>query len=178
MKTFTNGFLFFFAIFLTLFFLCTSFFVTVQITDGQQFSHLADSFLQGRVDFLSVVDNHHDTVFFDNKHFWPLGPFPAVLLIPFVWITGIFNIFFYQGYVLVPIALITFWVIFRIARRIGFSPQDSFFWTYAFGFGSVYIAALFLSHSWYFSHSIVVLLLFLALHEYLYKKRFWLIGGF
>lgn len=50
------------------------------VSVDQQFSYLAESFLQGKTYFLASPAFGYDTVFFQGKYYWPLGPFPAVLL--------------------------------------------------------------------------------------------------
>src|SRR3989344_2767126 len=56
--------------------------------EGQHFVSLAQSFLQGRVDFSDVPLGTNDYADHNGKVFWPLGPLPAILLIPAVAVFG------------------------------------------------------------------------------------------
>ena len=51
----------------------------------QQYVRLAESFLSGKLHLLVELPEHlHDTALYGGRYYWPLGPFPAVLLMPFV----------------------------------------------------------------------------------------------
>lgn len=145
-------------------------------SENQQFSYLAESFLQGKTYFLSPPNFGFDTVLFNGKYYWPLGPFPAVLLLPFVLVFRSFSLFFFQAYLQILLFFGVFYLFFKIARRIGYSPDDAGFLAFAFCFASAFLGAAIYSGSWYFAHVVVVFLLTLALLEYLGKKRLWIIG--
>src|SRR3989338_10072579 len=53
-------------------------------TGGQHFSYLAQSFLDGHTYFTQNLKSWSDTTLFNGRHYWPLGPFPALLLLPLV----------------------------------------------------------------------------------------------
>ena len=55
----------------------------------QQFTFLAGSFLTGHLYFLKGLPFWDDTSFYAGEHYWPLGPLPAVLLIPSVFLFGL-----------------------------------------------------------------------------------------
>src|SRR6266850_1026830 len=84
------------------------------VSADQQFSYLAESFLQGKTYFLASSTFGHDTAFFQGKYYWPLGPFPAVLLLPFVLVFRSFSLFFFQGYLQVFLVLGVFYLFFKI----------------------------------------------------------------
>jgi len=145
----------------------------------QQFSDLANSFLHYKLYFLdSSYYNQHliDNVFFNNHYYWPLGPFPAVVLMPFVWLGNIFKFYFFQGNLNFFLVILLSYLIFKLARKINFSITDSTYWCVAFIFSSMFLSIAMISSSWYFAHTITVLLLFLALLENFGKKRYFLIG--
>src|SRR3989344_5713193 len=77
--------------------------------DHQQFTYLAKSFLQGKLFFTSTLNTWHDAAYFAGHYYWPLGPFPALLLIPFVAVGNLFGVFFYQGYLQIFITLAILW---------------------------------------------------------------------
>jgi len=143
---------------------------------NQQFSYLAESFLQGKTYFLSLPNLGHDTILFNGNYYWPLGPFPALLLLPFVLVFRLFNVFFFQGYLQVFLFAGVFYSFFRIARRLDYSRDDAQFLAFAFCFASVFLGVGMYAVSWAFAQVVTVLLLALALLEYLGSRRLWIIG--
>lgn len=146
---------------------------------NQQFSELANSFLHYKLYFLDGSPYNQyisDNVFLSSHYYWPLGPFPAIILMPFVWLGNFFQFYFYQGYLNFFLVLLIFYLIFKLARRINFSAADSVYWSAAFIFSSMFLGVAMISPSWYFAQTITVLLLFLSLLEYSGKKRYFLIG--
>lgn len=146
------------------------------VSVDQQFSYLAESFLQGKTYFLVPPAFGYDTVFFQGKYYWPLGPFPAVLLLPFVLVFRSFGLFFFQSYLHVFLVLGVFYLFFKIARKVGYSADDAGFLAFAFCFASAFLGVAIYSGSWYFAQVVAVFLVTLALLEYLGKKRLWIIG--
>lgn len=147
---------------------------------GQQFSIQADSFLQGRLD-LSQPDVRYqfsDTYVVDGKYYWPLGPFPAIIMMPFVLATKIIGLgLFPQSIVQIGLNIGIIFFCYKLARKYLFSRSDSALLASAFVFGSVYAIAAFNSYSWHFSHAVTVFAGLWAFYEYLIgKKRMWLIG--
>ncbi len=148
----------------------------LETSENQQFSYLAESFLHGKTYFLSLPNFGLDTVFFNGKYYWPLGPFPALLLLPFVFVFRLFNLFFFQGYLQVFLVAGVFYSFFLVARRLGYSRDDAGFLALAFCFASVFLGVGMFSVSWAFAQVVAVLLLALALLEYLGRRRLWIIG--
>lgn len=141
----------------------------------QQFTYLARSFLQGKL-YFTELPNLHDVAPFNGKYYWPSGPLPAILLIPLVKLFDIFDLFFYQGYLEFFITLSIFYLLFRIARTLRYTSTDSLYLAFAFSAGSVYLYIALLTNSYFYAQALTVLLLLLAIHESLTKKRYWLIG--
>lgn len=150
--------------------------------NNQQFSDLAYSFLHGQVNFMETsiiprdLTTMKDTVFLNNSHYWPLGPFPAIILMPFVFIFALFQAPFWQGYLAIFLTVAVLVLSFKIARAIKFSRFDAAFLAVAFCFASAFIEIIVISDSWKFAHAVTVFLLLWAILEYLGKKRWWLIG--
>jgi len=144
----------------------------------QQYVRLAESFLSGKLHLLVELPEHlHDTAFYDGRYYWPLGPFPAVILMPFVAICRWIGVEFYQAYASVPLSLWTSWLIFRIASKCGRSKVESAWLVLAFCGASSYPSVAAISMSWPFAQVLAIHLLFLALHEWLGRRR-WLFIGF
>lgn len=157
-----------------LFFVVTIVFSTTP--SHQQFSYLAQSFLNGKLYFMENAGSLHDVANFNGHSFWPLGPFPALLLMPFMYIFGLVGVFFLQGYLQIFLVIAIFYFCFKLARGFNFSKNNSLYLAFAFTFASQFIGVAILPISWYFAHTVTVFLLFFALNEYFGKKRYWLIG--
>ncbi len=149
---------------------------TVLPAGEQQFSYLAQSFLHGRLFFLEQPGSWADTALFQGHYYWPLGPFPAIFILPFVLLWNMTGHFFYQGYALFFITLAVFFIWYSIARHRTFSARDSLIIAASFCFGSGYILAASSQWSWYFAQAVAVLLLSAALLEHGTRKRYWVIG--
>ena len=144
----------------------------------QQYVRLAEAFLSGKLDLLIELPAHvHDTAFYGGRYYWPLGPFPALVLTPFVVICRWIGVEFYQAYASVPLSLWTSWLIFRIALKCGRSKVESAWLVLAFCGASSYPSVAAISMSWPFAQVVAIHLLFLALHEWLGRRR-WLFIGF
>lgn len=132
--------------------------------------------MQGKTYFLEQPGSWEDTVFFENHYYWPEGPFPAVILMPFVSLFNLFNKFFSQGYLQIFIILGIFYLIFKIAQKHSYSQNDSLYLAFAFCFSSAFLGVALLPWSWYFSQITAVFLQLLVINEYLSNKRYLLLG--
>ena len=65
---------------------------------------------------------------------------------------------------------------YLIALKRGFSKENSWFWAFAFCFGSVFIGIAIVPFSWQFAQAVTTFLLFMAFYEYANRKRYWLLG--
>lgn len=139
---------------------------------GQQFVDLARSFLTGSLSFIHMGERIADYTLFDKKYYWPLGPFPAIFLIPFVLMFKTF----YQNYISFPLNLINYYLLFQIARILGLNAKKSTLLTVFFIFGSIYFPVAALPASWYFAQTLACTLTILAIYEFLTKKRYLIIG--
>lgn len=162
-----------------LLFILLVFFTNFFMTWGEQhFSYLAQSFLHGKLYFMENPSRWEDTILYNGKHYWPLGPFPAILLIPFVWFFGLLGLFFSQGFLQFFLVAGIFYMCYTVALRKGFSKEDSKFWAFAFCFGSVFIGVALMPFSWQFAQVVATFLLFMTLSEYTNRKRYWLLGTY
>lgn len=160
-----------------LFFFIISLGLNFYVTSEQQFSYMSFGFLHGKAHYLLIPPTTFDSVYFNGEYYWPLGPFPSVVLLPFTLITvllggNVFN----QGFLQIFLTLGIFWLVYKLAKRFKYSSADSAFLAFGFCFATVYHIVALMSWSWYFSHTVVVFLLFVALHERYNKSRYWLLG--
>ena len=146
------------------------------IENGAEFTQLAESLLSGKFDLMKI--GNLDCSYQDQKCFWALGPAPALLLLPFVFLFKFFEQFFFQGYLNFFLVIFVFSLCWILAAKFGFNVRDRFWLAFAFCFSSVFIGVALNSNSWYFSHTVNTLFLLLAFWEFFNKKRYWLIGIF
>jgi hypothetical protein len=144
----------------------------------QQYRYLAESFLAGRLDFLEIPGTSwDDTALYGGRHYWPLGAFPAVFLAPFVFIWRILGETFHQGYLVFALLVWTFYLVFGLARKLGKIAAEAAWIALAFVGSTSYIAIALVPWSWHLAHVVAVWLLLIAIHEYLGRRR-WAIIGF
>ena len=157
------------------FFASLAFALNFKITRANHFSELASSFLRGELHFRDdYVDV--DQLSFNSKKYWVLGPFPSVLLTPFVYAFSLLGLTFYQGYLNFFLIILVFYLCFRLALILKYSKEDSLFFAFAFIFSSVYQVAALTPFSWYFAQAISVLALLFAMFEFFTKRRYLIIG--
>lgn len=135
----------------------------------QMFSAQAQSFISGRLD----IPFHADVVSANGKYYWPQGPFPSLILIPFQLVFGgRFNQALMQ-----PILILLLSVIFfKLAKIKGFSNFNSFILTYAFLFASIVYGIIVEPCYSFFAHVVTMTLISLFLLEHEGKKRWFILG--
>lgn len=152
--------------------------LSFSLEGSQQFSLLAQSFLYGQLNFRQWIGGlGQDPVLYHGKIYWDEGPLPAILITPFMAVFEAFHYFFWQGYLTWLLILGVAFFVFRLARKIGFSKEDSLFLMFGFCLGSVFIGVSSVSSSWFFAQVLTTLLLFAGLYEYFRgSRRWWLLG--
>jgi len=160
-------------------FFAVTLWLNLSVRTEQQFSLLAQSFLHGRLDLIEPPNNGgwDDTTPVGDRHYWPLGPLPAVLLIPFQFLAGLFGKTFFQGYLQIALVIAVFALAFRIGRRIGYDQTDSFYIAFGFCFATAFLGVAVWPWSWYFSQVITCAVLLVAILEITGKARPLVIGS-
>lgn len=143
------------------------------IKGEQQFVILAHSFLNGHLDIEFLKYPAIDLSFYLGKYYWPNGPFPAILITPFVFI---FGTSFLQWIVQFPLSVLNFWLVHKIAKKLDLPNNKSLLLSTFFVFGSVYTPVAAIPFAWHFAQIIATSLLLLATCEFLTKRRYFLIG--
>jgi hypothetical protein len=147
------------------------------VRGAEHFSQLAQSFLHGRLAFNTPPDGTwNDTTPYEGNNYWPLGPFPAVLLMPFQFLAGLVGGFFYQGYLQIVLVGLLLALVFLAARRTGFDPEDATYLAFGFVFSTACLGIALWPWSWYFSQVITCVLIFTAIAEMTGKRRSVVIG--
>lgn len=142
----------------------------------EQFVHLAESFLQGKLYFTSDFGRLVDAVSYGGHYFWALGPLPAVILMPLVLFASWLNVGVPMGGVHLLVGAAVFGLVYILSRTFRFSSTDSLFFSFAFCFASPLFGILAISWSWFFAQLITVALVIISLIEWRGRKRFWFIG--
>ena len=152
-------------------------FCSVITVVGQQFSALAYAFLHGHLNFLSSIGGKgQDPVIYHGRIYWDDGPFPSVVLLPFIATFDLFNRSFFQGYLQWALILGVLFFVYKLARKLAYSLEDSLLLGLGFVLASVFIGVASISSSWHFSQVLTTFLLLWSLYEFYTHKRWWLIG--
>jgi hypothetical protein len=155
---------------------CVIVYGSLSVVHEQQYVRLAESFLAGKLYFITVPEHWHDTAAYSGRYYWPLGPLPAVLLMPFVVLSQSAGLVVFQSYLSLPLSLLTGWLCFRLARNCGRSIDESMWFVLAFCGASSYLSVATISMSWPLAQVVAIFLLFLALNEWMKSQRWWLMG--
>ena len=143
------------------------------ISNEKHFVYLAYSFLQGSISLVKLPSILTDFSYFNGQYFSPLGPLPAIIMIPVVLL---FGINFPEQIIKLPLSIINFWIIYKIATTLKLSPNKSLALAAFFIFGSVYTPIAAISSSTYFSQVVTTSFLLFALYEFLHQRRWTIIG--
>lgn len=139
------------------------------------FVDLAYAFLQGQLHLSSPIRIFDDYALFHERVYVYFGPLPAILLTPLVLLFG-------QRFpqeALMPVFVVSsLFLLYRLARLSGLKKPNCLWLATFFIFGSVYLPLSITSISSYQTQIIGVTFLLLALHEFLTRKRWVLIGLF
>jgi hypothetical protein len=139
----------------------------------QQFVYLARSFLDGHLYFTSFPGRWDDASYYAGHYYWPLGPLPAVIVLPFV---AAFGLAVQQGYLLCVLNLLNLILLYGIALKITGDSGRSGWLSFSYIFGTSYLFIALIPWSWYFAQAVATSLLLLALYEFFSRRRWWLIG--
>lgn len=161
---------------LLIIYLFIAFFINISFTKDQHFTLLANSLLSGKLYFTDPLPSGADAAPAYGRLFWPLGPFPAVLIVPGQFVLKTFDLFFYQGYINFFLGILVFILAFRISRKFMYSAEDAFCLSSAFCLASAFVGVWILPWSWFYAQTVAVVLLFMTMYEFIGKKRHWLLG--
>jgi hypothetical protein len=139
----------------------------------QQFVYLARSFLDGHLYFTSSLARWDDASYYVGHYYWPLGPIPAVIVLPFV---AVFGSAVRQGYFLCVLNLLNLVLLYGIALKITRNSGTSWWLSFAYIFGTSYLFIALIPWSWYLAQAVATFFLLLALYEFFSQRRWGLIG--
>jgi hypothetical protein len=159
-------------------FLGVTVFLNLKERNEQQFAFLARSFLHGDLAFQEVPGSSWaDTSPYNERHYWPLGPLPAIVLMPFQFVASALGAFFYQGYLQPLLVFAVLLIVYRIARVTGYRAEDSAYLAFGFTFATAFLGVGMWPWSWYFSQVITCVLVFATIAETIGRRRPWMLGS-
>lgn len=134
---------------------------------------LSQNFIHGELGFSSYI---HDSAIFHGKYYWPLGPLPAILILPQVILGMMIGSDFPSATLHTFAVVATFFFVWRLARTKNFSRHDACWLSIAFCGTSIFLGVAVFPISWYTAHVVTVALVMVAFLEFHQRKRWWLIG--
>ncbi len=147
---------------------------------NQYATRLAQSFTQGDLYLTELprLNNGHintiDISWFNDKAYWPPGPFPSALLVLPVLLFDKLGLVFPQILIHYFLTVIVLLLIFKIAKKLNYPTDSCWFFCFAFFF-SVFLQLNI--NTLFFNQLIIVLLIWMGIWEYLTYKRYWLLGA-
>lgn len=147
------------------------------VGQDQLYVDLARAFLSGELSFLvedQTFTDARDVVLYGSKYYWPSGPLPSVLLMPFVLVFKNPPQFIFRGLLNVANLILVYMLVRRVWDK---STRTLALW-FALGFvaGTAYWVNSLLPMDVLIAQIAGVTLLLLALIEYFGKRRWWLLG--
>lgn len=132
-----------------------------------QFALLSQSFIHGKTDLPYYV---YDAAIFNGKIFWPLGPFPAIVLTPILFLWRNIPLDSVQGYTHAFFAIAVIFIVAKMMKTIGFMRQDPWWLALAFVGGLSFLEVSLIPYSWHFAHTIAVFVELAALWLWMRKR--------
>lgn len=140
---------------------------------GDHYFYLARSFAHGALDVDAMSDRYRDYVVSNGHKYLPFGPFPAVLLVPFIWLidAGVHLVFF--GYALTLLNVVLMW---RVLTRAGMTAELKPWIVLLYFAGTPYLSIALGGISTFFAQIVVTTLLLFAIVESLGQFRPLIVG--
>lgn len=122
---------------------------------------MAQALNQGSFDVGQLPEGYADIIQVEEHVYVPMGPAPAILLMPFV---GVMGVTFDEFWLSIGLTLVNVWLLNLIFKRIGIQAETVRRWLLALCFlGTIYLAAMVLGRSWFLAHICTTLFLLLAI---------------
>jgi hypothetical protein len=140
---------------------------------GDQYVFLARRLLEGRLDVDNLPARYGDYVSWQGHKYLPFGPFPAVLLVPFLLLINVGMPMVLVGYVFSAINVVLF---YHVLSAAGISDERRHWATLLYFCGTPYLSVMLVGISTYLAHVIVTTFLLLSIREALGRRRGLLVG--
>ena len=142
------------------------------------FFNLADAFLNGRT-WLLFQPGPNDVIIIDGRIYVPFAPFPAIAMMPVVWLLGVARTIEIEPFINAVLAATGVGLCWVLLVRIGVRRLvDRIALTILFGFSTQILWVTTRGGVWHTGHLIATILTFLCLIELWGRQRPWLIGVF
>ncbi|MEM2876307.1 MAG: hypothetical protein QXL67_05095 [Candidatus Bathyarchaeia archaeon] len=143
------------------------------------FVYLADAFVHGRLDIQGNIMDYPlfglDIVQVSGRAYIPFPPMPAVLLVPWVLVSGLNAS---QEFMTHFVGALNVVVIYRVFRKVECDQRVALALTILFGFGTVHWYAAMIGTTWFYAHVVAVFFTLLAVLEVLSGRNSFLAGIF
>jgi hypothetical protein len=140
---------------------------------NDHYVYLSHNFVQGRLSVDDLPRVLPDRVDWQGHKYLPIGPLPAVLLIPFLPLLENGVRLVWVGYLF---TLLNLWLFYRVLGRIGITGERRK-WALLLFFGSTpLLSVTIVGISYFFAHIVTITFLLLGINETLGKRRPWLVG--
>lgn len=142
---------------------------------GDHYAYLAAHFASGDLAVDDLPDSYQDFVIWQGRKYLPLGPLPAVALIPALPFIGLGQdkIMAWVGHLL---TLLNGLLLYNVLGRAGVDGERRWWALLLFFGGTVYLSAAVIGTSWFFAHILTTTLLLWAVLETLGPRRAWILG--
>ncbi|RLI28127.1 hypothetical protein DRO58_02800, partial [Candidatus Bathyarchaeota archaeon] len=141
--------------------------------------YLADAFVHGRLDLRGDVTGYPlfdlDIVHIDGKAYIPFPPMPAVLLTPWVLVSGLNA---NQEFMTHLIGAFNVVLVYRLLKKFGCKGDVALTLSVLFGFGTVHWYAAMIGTTWFYAHVVAVFFTLLSFLTILDRERPFLAGLF
>ena len=137
--------------------------------------YFAHQLVRGDLTIDNLPASYADYVSWQGHKYLPLGPLPAVVLIPFL---PLLDAGLQLGWIGDLFTLLNVWLLYRVLRELDL-PGEARKWAVLLCFGgTVYFSVALVGTSWYFAHIVATTCLLLAILAVFKEGRTLLVGVF
>jgi hypothetical protein len=140
---------------------------------SDHYVYLAENLVQGKVSVDNIPAFYPDLVAWQGHNYLPLGPLPAVLLIPFLPVLMLGVQLVWIGYLF---TLLNIWLFYRVLGQAGVIGEPRRWALLLFFGGTSYLGVVVIGSSYFFAHIVTVTFVLAAIHEALSRRRPLLVG--
>jgi len=141
--------------------------------DNAHYVYLAGNMVQGRLSVDDIPTNYPDVVTWEGHKYLPLGPLPAVLLIPFLPLLLLGVRLVWIGYLFTALNV---WLFYKVLGQAGVTGERRLWALLLFFASTGYLAVAVVGSSYFFAHITTVTFILAAIWETLGRRRPLVIG--
>lgn len=140
---------------------------------NKHYVYLAQAFLNGSLSVANPPTSLVEVIAFRGGNYFAYGPWPALLLVPFV---ALWGLAFEPASIVIAIGAANVALMYRILGRLGYEQPVTGWLAALFAFGTVHFHATIWATTWLFMQVAAVCFLLLAIHEALGRNRGLVVG--